>query len=218
MKGIKKRIIIFCSIFLSVFLMMIYVNNVSAYSVTGHEDFKKITFYKPNARLLTDYNSTEIDNTLKSMDKNFIGWRTVYYNVNEKAEYEGVTIFSRSNKSREVIKFDYVLNETKVTETSVKVKGSVSTKITGSIKKVDMTFNGQGEIEKTSENSFSSTSKTTLTFNIQPNTKLSLVIRGDCYVTTGVSRYRFFGITFKKGSWENVEVDTIIYELREDKI
>lgn len=218
MKLLKRSVLVYTGLFLFIIFALIHVNNVNAYSVTGHEDFKKITFVNSNCRLLNEYSTTEINKTFQSMGRNAFGWNTVYYNLNEKAFYEGVTIFSRSNKSNSVIKFDYVLNETEVTETSVKIKGSVSTKITGSIKKVDMTFNGAGEYDKETGNSFTSQSKTTLTFNINPNTKLSLIIRGECYVTTGVSRYRFFGITFKKGSWENIDVETIIYELREEQI
>lgn len=211
-----KKILI-CLIFC---LLMIarFSNIASAYSITGHEDFKKITFVNSDSRLLVDYNANEIEEALNMIKSSLFGWSTIYFNINEEANYEGVVIFSRSNKSNEVVKFDYVLNKTEVTETSVTVKGAVSTKITGTIKKINMTVNGEGEYIKENGNSYTSNEKTTLSFNVQPNKKLSLIVTGKCYVTTGVSKYRFLGITFKKGSWENIDVETIIYELREEDI
>ena len=140
MNSLRKKIIIYVSLFGLVLLMMIYSNNVNAYSVTGHEDFKNITFVDSRCKLLNEYGSDEINETIKSLGGNVFGWRTRYFNLNQKAYYEGITIFSRSNKSNDVIKFDYVLNETHVTETSVTVKGSVSTKITGTVKKVALTL------------------------------------------------------------------------------
>lgn len=213
-----KKISFYFLFIVGIILMLIVCNKVNAYSVTGHEDLKKITFVDDDIRLLNEYSKNEIDNTINSMKGKIFGWQTVYYNINEEAYYEGITIFSRSNKSNNVIDFDYVLNETEVIETSVTVKGSVSAKITGAIKKISMTFSGEGEYSKETGNSLTSSSKTTLKFNILPNTRLSLVVTGQCYVTTGVSRYRFLGITFNKGAWENIEVETIIYELREEEI
>lgn len=218
MKKLRKKVIIYFSLFGLLVVIMLVSNKVKAYSETGHEDFKKIIFVDSRCKLLNEYGSDEIDKSIKSLGTNVFGWRTRYFNLNQKAYYEGITIFSRSNKSSEAIKFDYVLNETQVTETSVTVKGSVSTKITGTVKKVALTFNGEGEYIKEVGNSYTSSAKTSITFNINPNKKLSLVVSGECYVTTAVSRYKFLGITFKKGSWENIEVETIIYEIKEENI
>ena len=213
-----KKVSFYFFIIFGIFTLLLICKDVKAYSVTGHEDFKKITFVEEGSRLLNEYNRSEIEKSYDSMKPSVFGWQTVYYNINEEAYYEGVTIFSRSNKSNSAIEFDYILNETEVTEKSVTVKGTVSAKITGTIKKINMAFTGEGQYSNTVDNSSSSSTKTTLKFNIQPNCRLSLIVTGQCYVTTGVSRYKFLGITFKKGSWENIEVETIIYELREEEI
>lgn len=213
-----KKVSFYFLFIMGLFTLLLICKDVKAYSVTGHEDFKKITFVNGEKYLLNEYSKTSIDKTMSSLKGYAFGWRTVYYNINEEAYYEGITIFSRSNKSNDIVKFDYILNETEITETSVMVKGSVSAKITGTIKKISMAFNGEGEYSKESGNSYTSSTKTSLNFNIQPNTRLSLVVTGKCYVTTGVSCYRFLGIAFKKGSFENVEVETIIYELREEEV
>ena len=51
---------------------------------------------------------------------------------------------------------------------------------------------------------------------IQPNKKVTLRIVGDARITNGVSKYYLFGICFKKGAFEIVEIQSTIYELLEE--
>ena len=52
---------------------------------------------------------------------------------------------------------------------------------------------------------------------LKPYTKVTLQIKGKGRLTNGVSKYRFLGITFDKGSWERIDVETIYYELVEEE-
>ncbi|MBO4666775.1 MAG: hypothetical protein J5666_01410 [Bacilli bacterium] len=189
-----------------------------AYSETGHSDFKKIEFVDPDCRLLKNYSQKEINDRYDSLVKKSFGWSTFYFNIEEEASYEGITIFSRANSTSAPISFDYSLKDVTFSQVSVSVSGSVSTKISGSIKKVSLGANADITAKKTTESSTTTESKTAITFKIQPGTKLSMRIIGVCYVTTGVSCYRFFGVRIRRGAWEKIDVDTIIYEIKEETI
>lgn len=190
----------------------------NAYSETGHSDFRKIEFVSSGRRLLKNYSDSEIDKCYKGMSKKTFGWSTHYLNMEEEATYVGLTIFSRANSTSLPITFDYSLKDVTFSEVSVTVSGSVSAKISGSIKKVTLGLSGDASAKRTTESSSQTELKTSQNFVIQPGKKLTMVITGICYITTGVSVYRFLGIRFQKGAWEKIDVDTIVYEVREEVI
>lgn len=190
----------------------------NAYTETGHSDFRKIVFVDEKRELLKNYSEKEIERFYKEMAYKSFGWTTFYINIEEEAYYEGVTLFSRANSTSAPIAFDYSLKDVTFSEVSVTVSGSVSAKVSGTIKKVTLGASGEVNVKKTKESSSTTEEKTSINFKIQPNTKLTMVITGVCYVTTGVSVYRFMGIKFRKGTWEKIDVDTIVYEVREEAI
>ena len=189
-----------------------------AYSETGHSDFRTIEFVKSDAKLLKKYSDREIEECYGKITRKSFGWSTHYLNMEEEATYVGVTIFSRANSTSAPITFDYSLKDVTFSEVSVTVSGSVSAKISGSIKKVTLGLSSDVSAKKTTESSNQTELKTSQNFVIQPGKKLTMVITGVCYVTTGVSIYRFLGIKFQKGAWEKIDVDTIVYEVREESI
>lgn len=189
-----------------------------AYSETGHNDFRTIEFVNPDCRLLKNYTQTEIDYYYDSLARKTFGWSTFYLNIEEEATYTGITIFSRANSTSMPITFDYSLKDVSFSQVSVSVSGSVSAKVSGSIKKISLGGSGEVSAKKATESSTTTEMKMAINFKIQPGTKLSMNITGVCYVTTGVSCYRFLGIRLRHGAWEKIDVDTIIYEVKEEAI
>ena len=203
------------------FLSLLFLSigkKMNAYTNTGHSDFRKITFVREECHLLKDYRSDEIDDIYGKISRKSFGWSTYYLNMEEEALYEGVTIFSRANSTSSPIVFDYSLKDVSFSEVSVTISGSVSAKISGSIKKVTLGVQGDASAKQQKESSNQTELKTSQNFVIQPGRKLTMIITGVCYVTTGVSVYRFFGIRMQKGAWEKIDVDTIVYEVKEETI
>ena len=52
---------------MALFVLLLICKDVKAYSVTGHEDFKKITFVNGEKYLLNEYSKTSIDKTMSSL-------------------------------------------------------------------------------------------------------------------------------------------------------
>ena len=209
----KKAIL---GLFLLSILFLTLGKKLDAYTETGHSDFRKIVFVDSSCKLLKEYKEKEIEGYYKSLSKKGFGWSTYYLNIEEEAIYEGVTIFSRANSTSTPITFDYSLKDVAFSEVSVTVSGSVSAKVSGSIKKITLGASAEATNKKTTESSSQTEMKTSINFKIQPGTKLTMVITGICYITTGVSDYRFMGMRLRKGAWEKIDVDTIVYELKEE--
>ena len=216
----KKKIMIKLFTFVLFFLFIFTINkvNINGYSETGHNDFKKIITLE-GAKLLNEISYQEIEKKMSEINFKLFGWSTRYFCYEEKINFEGDVIFSRSNKTDQTITIDYYLQEKETCETSLNIKGSVSTKVTGDIKKINTEVNVNGDITISKENTekYESDTKTSFKIVLKPYTKVTLQIKGKGRLTNGVSKYRFLGITFDKGSWERIDVETIYYELVEEE-
>lgn len=210
-----KKIII---IFVLFFLIGIYSNNNTKASVaTGHENIASVKF-NGDGKLLVDITEEELNETIKNLGRKVFGWEIAYFNYQRKIEYEGETIFSKINRSSEPISFKYEMNDEEVKTTSISTNGSLSTKISGTIEKIKtaITVAISGEVEYKDVKESTNVKTTKIDINIMPGRKLSLLTKGDAYVTTAYSKYYFFGITLRKGTWETITIDTIYYELVEE--
>lgn len=214
-----KHKIFILSLFFLLGLLLINIEPVKAFTDTGHEDFPVISLPK-SVKLLNEYSVVDLDKAYKKVKWNFFGWDTEYFHYEIPITYDGKDIFSRSNKTTQAIKVDYSVRGVEVTSSSVKVKGSVSSKITGKIKKIstDIVLEGDFAGERSESNEFEKETKTSFSMIINPFYKITLLTTGKARLTNGVSIYRFLGIPFSKGGWERIDVETIYYELREEKV
>jgi len=207
---------------LSCFLLLCIVTSkyvTKGYVNTGHDEFSEIIFYQDGDMLLVDRDKSSIKDAYNSLKGSKIfGWETYYFNINSKAKYVGDTIFSKSNRTKNLFVVNYRLNQESFVEKSVHINGSVSSKIAGEIKKIDLSVSPKIDIWYEKNNTFTKEEETKFQLDILPMTKVSLRISGDAYVTSGVSKYYFLGITLRKGEWERIEVETMYYELVEEEL
>ena len=216
----RKLIII---LLITIFTTILIVNakaNLFAYIQTGHDDFREIIFEDKSVCLLVKRRKEEIDEVLNKLPKKTFGWSTYYFNVESKASYVGDTVFSRSNRTSEPITVSYHLREEDFDSTSIKITGSVDAKVTAQTEKktVSGTLNPSFGFTKNTTNTYSKEEVSEFKINITPYTMISLRIVGECYVTSAVNKYYLFGIQLRKGQWEKVEVETMFYELYEEKL
>jgi hypothetical protein len=187
---------------------------------TGHSAFEEIIFPQySTSKLLVDmmYHEKEVAHE-RLKEKKFIGWTILTMNKNADAVYIAETIFSRSNATQTPYEFNYLLREGDTIETSVSADGSIASKNKGKIKSLEAALDVliRGQIGKKS--TITRSEETRIKVNIEPNTKISMKIKGEAKVSNGVGKYYFFGIRFKSGEWEYIDVITRYYELSEEKI
>lgn len=199
--------------FLLCMILLLSLFVPSAQAATGHKGFSEIVLAE-EGKLLAEITDAEIQAGYNALGRKFFGWKHYFFTYWEDATYKGEVIFAKSNRTGQPIEINYVLQEKEYTENSWKVKGSISGKVQGKIKKIDFALNADAEGEKKDTESFTRFEETKFKILLEPNHRLVLQITGECTVTNGVSKHFLFGICSKKGVWEYVEVVTRYYELR----
>lgn len=216
MRNIKRILMVICF----VITIITYSNfSLKAYTKTGHEDFLEIRKGK-YVSLLNELDNEMINKLYDATKWKFFGWETKHFNYGEPIEYDGKIVFARTNKSSDPLTIAYSLREVMITTVSVKVTGSVSTKITGKLKKVNLEGTLTGEYEREKQNTIQNQrdEKTEFKITINPNKKVTIITTGTGYLTSGVSKHYLFGFTSKKGAWERIDVETTYFELREEDV
>lgn len=199
--------------------MIIGSNLVKAATSTGHEDFLNV-YFENDERLINQYSEEEIEEISSNVKKKVFGWSTVYINYNTRVKYDGKIIFSKINKTDIPFYFEYKVLEEEISTKSVNVNGSVSAKITGTIKKIKTTLTGGlgADVDYEDQNKNTTELLTIIKMEIMPNKKVTMITTGDAFISSGYSKYYLFGITIRKGVWETIETETIYYELREESV
>jgi hypothetical protein len=194
------------------------IQKTQAYSTTGHEGIMAVSF-EEEGELLVDMTSAKIEAGYKALGKNrFFGWKYHFFNIKSSATYLGEIIFARSNRTNDRLDIDYQMKETNYSERSIKTTGTLSGQFEGNIKKIDAGLKAGGEIELDRTTSITRVEDTKFSFVVEPNHRITFRVTGDAVVTNGVSKYCFLGITFKKGTWEYVDIITRYYELIEEEL
>lgn len=213
----KKKILLV--MFLMIVFFLICGLKINAYVKTGHDEFMEINFLDKNDKLLINRSSSEIENAYKEISKGKVfGWTTNYFNINSKANYVGDVLFSRSNRTSNTFTINYKVEEETYKNNSLRINGSVATKIAfgNSKSKVDGSISPTVSGYYDKGNGYSKEETTDFKLNILPNTKVTLRVSGEAYVTSAVSKYYFLGICLRKGEWERIDVETMYYELVEE--
>lgn len=211
-----KKVIL---LILCLFSMIIGSNLVKAATSTGHEDFLNV-YFENDERLINQYSEEEIEEISSNVKKKVFGWSTVYINYNTRVKYDGKIIFSKINKTDIPFYFEYKVLEEEISTKSVNVNGSVSAKITGTIKKIKTTLTGGlgADVDYEDQNKNTTELLTIIKMEIMPNKKVTMITTGDAFISSGYSKYYLFGIIIRKGVWETIETETIYYELREESV
>ena len=183
----------------------------------GHDEFTKVKTDPDEYRaFLDELSDEEIKNMHGSIRRRFIGWSVAPYTSNTIVHYEGDTVFAKSNNTSQILSFNYQYETETVNTTSVTTSGSISPKVSGKIGGVNVGLDAAIRYEIGKKEQKSVNESTRLTFIIKPYSKLTITIKGDGVLNNGAGRYYFFGICFKKGEWEYIDVINEYYDFYEE--
>lgn len=210
------RCLIICS---CMFLCLGMGLNVKAGTDTGHPGFEKIYIEVDRpVSLLVNMSASQKNEALKKVKWKMFGYSTSTIHYKEPVKYLAQTIFSRVNLTSNPIEFEYGVKTGRTVTNSTTVTGSLSVNASGKIKtlalgvKLDVQAAWERIIKETYEET------TDFVVKIMPGTKVSLRVKGDAKLSNGASKYFIFGITTKKGHWEDIDVSTEYYELYEEQM
>ncbi|MBR2891503.1 MAG: hypothetical protein IKC22_03885 [Bacilli bacterium] len=188
-------------------------------NASTHPDFDQIIFmYDSAAALVEDMPDGIINAAYKKVRRKAFGWSINSIVEDETIKYVGDTVFSKANNTSAGLTFTHTFEVINVLETSVSVSKSLEGSISYKGKKISGGFDAaiRKEIGEKTKEQVSETTKTNI--YIPSKTKLSITIKGTALLNNGVTKYFFFGIPFKKGTWEYIDVVTEYYDYYEEKI
>lgn len=200
-------------------IMMILIVPSRAASITGHEEYQKITFiHNDYGELIVNMDAEVKQKVLDSVKRKFFGWSVKTRCHNSKVMYEAGSIFSRSNNTKQEIELNYNTNSKTTKQLSINVTGGITLKLSGKIDEVSASLDNQIRSEIGVKNEVVFQEEIDFTIKIAPGKKVSLLVKGIATLSNGASKYYVFGIPVKKGYWEYVDVENEYYELYEEDI
>ena len=214
----KKIITIF--LFMLLAFVPLKVHAYDGITDTGHNDIKQLGFLdeSQNHKILKTMSDFDINQAMSKVKRKAFGWRLENINYKIPVWYISDVIFSKSNNTHQKIEFKYNLEVSTTKTNDYSMAGSVVGKMNGKLKNlgfnVDATL--KGEFGQEIKHYYEETSN--FTISIHPGKKISLLVMGDGDLSTGVGKYYFFGMCFKKGTWEYIDYVNEYYEFYEEDI
>ncbi len=210
----KKILFCFCCMLCS--LNMLIVN---ASEVPGHPEFQEIIIPRNSkGKLINDMDAVTLENAYVEIKRKFWGWSVNVIVKNQIVEYIGETVFAKRNNTSQTLKYTYLVESEESFTGSIAVSSSIGGEVGGKIEGIslslDKTIRGEigGKIYKAKSES------TEILITIPPRRKLTVSLRGEARLNNGVSKFYVFGMTFKKGSWEYIDVINEYYDYYEEII
>ena len=216
-----KYLIVFFIAFVAPFLRVnkeskMSEKGITAYTETGHDQFKEITPKDSNVKLLINMSEEYLDGLLDGLKRKFFGESEVILNLYKDARYVSNTLFSRSNLTRDPFTFSYDYSSITYQEISVSVKGTISAKGTFKGKNKELTINGEITGTYSEETSLKNTESTSFKVVVYPGKRVTLRMVGDCKISNGIKKNYFFGIRTSQGAWEVIDIISACCELIEE--
>ncbi|PAT00986.1 hypothetical protein CI105_09055 [Candidatus Izimaplasma bacterium ZiA1] len=208
-----KKIII---VFLVLFTLSLEKNLVKAGDYLAYQD---ISFVSHGNKFISQFNEDDYKKYYKKLGKRrFFGWRTFTVFDGIKVIYDKETMYILENTGTTPIQQIYSMK----TEESVKKQYSVSGNIGLSVKgdaggfKLGLEDNIKGSI--TANTLKKEDERFEVKLDVDPNTRVVVMIKGEGKITNGVAKYYRFFKNVKKGGFEVFVVTTEYFSLVKEPI
>ncbi len=215
---IKKILLSF--LVLSVCTTFLKVSAKTSIRNTGHSDVIELGFVDEHLgyQILNQMSEQELNKAYKKVKRKAFGWNTATINYAVPIWYISDIIFSKSNNTNQIFEFTYNTKHSTTSELELSASGTIATKVSGKIKAISGSVNLdlEGEVAKVTKDYYEE--KTNFTVVLNPKRKISLLVRGDAHISTGVGKYFIFGVSMKKGTWEYIDFVTEYYEFLEEEL
>lgn len=211
-----KLVSLLSMVILTIMLIMPF-SKVNAYSETGHRNFEEI--YLPEGRglyLLKNSSPKRLREELRQVKWRFFG-PSVHVTLNSvRVGYKKNNVFCRSNKTSNVLEYEYKYTSTLKSKISSDQKYvyDLSAKVKINIVDAAIEESISNAINLTTESS--TTKEVNYTITVDPYTKVTVYITGEALLSQGAVKYYMFGIPLFQSNWEVIDVITEYYEFYEE--
>ena len=198
---------------LSCFLIVL-VFNTHPVSAADYLAYQTMSFEKGRHKLLHQYSDFEVDQMMRQLDgRRFFGWRTHTEVRHQKVTYLKETMMVIENGGLTTIEKSFFIKQTEQARIQLNTSGTIRLKGEGKIKTFDMGLDTTLNVSRSSDTTYFFEERTDIRIKVDPQTRVSVEIHGEGYVSNGVGSYYAFWRNIRRGGWEVFTVSTEFYSI-----
>jgi hypothetical protein len=165
---------------------------------------------------IDDWQSSELAAYYKRVPKKFFGWSSVLIYDEEPAVYVSETLFSYANQSNDSVKYTYSHTNDESRKYQVNVTGNITTSTAGQIKDFKLKFDSSVKSTIAGDTQSSTNTKMNLNIEVPAYRKVSLKLRGEARLSSGVGVYYVMWMPVRRGAFEVLDVISEHFWLKEE--
>lgn len=214
----KKRLIILVLLILLMPQLFNVSKKVKAEGEADYSNYETFSYMQfSKGKLLRNYSDEELSPHIKSTYKRrFRGWRIAYINYHVRCNFVSKTILSIVNTGSSAIEYEVEKTETTMNKVSVNVNGSLKGGAKGT--KIKGNLDASLGISKEREESVSCKTSESLKITVDPNTKVTVSLKGSGYLTNGYALYYDFWLKSYRGCFEYFELVDVYPKILKESI
>lgn len=200
-------------------LTFVLLLNVRAVHASEYETYQSMEFAVDGPVLLEHYTQKMYDAYYKKIDRRqFWGWKTYTKYETEQVYYIKDTLYVIVNEGTTAIDEKFIFKTVETDKRQYSVSGNINLKASGEAYTIELGFENELDwsIDRTLTQSY--TENIEIRVEVDPNTKLTVEMRGEGKISNGVAKYFRFWRSVRKGGWEAFVVTTEYYSLRKEVI
>ena len=165
---------------------------------------------------IDDWQASELEEYYEKVPKKFFGWSSVLIYDEEPAVYVSETLFSYANQSKDPVKYTYSHTNDESRKYQVNVTGNITTSAAGQIKDFKLKFDSSVKSTIAGDTQSSTNTKMNLNIEVPAYRKVSLKLRGEARLSSGVGVYYVMWMPVRKGAFEVLDVISEHFWLKEE--
>ncbi len=205
---------------LVLFLIFAFLNGMWLETAAGeYVTYQHIRFHRGNRRLLMDFTQTDYDRLYGQLGgRRFWGWRTVENLTDERVYFTRDTLYAIENEGTTPINQNLRFRSTQQSSLQVSASGDISLNVSGDIRRFRSGLDAHVSPEVSVKRERYLEEDVDIRVQVDPQTKLSIEVRGEGRISNGVGRqYRFFK-NVRSGGWEVFVLTTEFYSIEKERI
>jgi hypothetical protein len=154
------------------------------------------------------------DKYYEKVDKRkFFGWRTYTAYKTEKVYYTKETMYVIVNEGETAITETFRFETQAIIKKQYSASGSIGLDVAGPVQGFKLGLESKLEDSITATTTTTTEEEITIKVLVDPNTKLTVQVKGEGQVSNGVAAYYAFWKRLKLGGWEVFVVTTEYYSI-----
>ncbi len=195
-------------------LFMMYSFSIQSVQANDYTTYQEIVFEHSGGLLLEKFSDSEYETYYDKLGgKRFWGWKTFIAYKNEPVTFTRDTLYIIYNEGETAITESIKLSRDEVVTRQYSTSGSIGLKGAGNYEGFKLNLDSAIDYSASKKVVTTLEEEYQIKVSVDPYTKLTIKIKGEGKVTSGVGKYYRFWKNVKKGGWEIFVVTTEYYSI-----